>query len=300
MTVASTALLIDRRKLWVGTSAACAVSLIWATWLVASRSGAQSSLTVYDLAAFRYGISAVFALPFVLYFKPWRTMSIRRMGIVTFLLSPVYILFVFSGFLYAPAAHGGIFMNGALPAITLLIGWLWLSERASGWQLLGVALIMIGAVLAVVDTTQLDIADSWIGDLMFLTGGIFFSGYLVVGRLWQVTTSQVLLCSSVLNALLYMPIWYWLLPSGIEQATEGQLVLQVLYQGLIPGLIGLLLVATAARNIGSATTAAFMASVPALGTVLSIVYLGEMPGFLGWLSLLILTPGILIVALVKR
>jgi len=290
---------VQTRRPWIGYLAAVAVSLIWATWLVASRSGAQSSLTVYDLAAFRYGISAVFALPFVLYFKPWRHMTLFRIAVVTTLLSPVYILLVFGAFVYAPAAHGGIFMNGALPAITLFIGWYWLSESISIRQLSGVLLILTGAVLAAADTAQLAIGPSWLGDLMFLAGGIFFSGYLVVGRVWNITTSQVLLCSSVINAVFFVPVWYLLLPTGIPEASNDQLMLQVLYQGLIPGLIGLLLVATAARNIGSSATAAFMASVPALGTVLSMIYLGEFPGTLGWISLFILTPGILIVALSK-
>ncbi len=288
------------RKPWLGILAAIAVSLIWATWLVASRAGAKTSLTPFDLAAFRYGISAVFALPFVLYFKPWMQMSLKRIAVVAFLLSPVYILFVFNAFIHAPAAHGGIFMNGALPALTLFIGWIWLAERISRWQLLGVILILIGAVFAVADSTQLGFIESWKGDVMFLIAGVFFSGYLVVSRLWQVTTSQVLLCSSIVNATFYVPIWYFMLPSGIAQASDSQLLLQVLYQGLIPGLIGLLLVATAARNIGSAATAAFMAAVPALGTVLSVIYLKEFPGTLGWISLVILTPGILIVALSNR
>ena len=288
------------RKPWLGYSAAVAVSFIWATWLVASRSGAKSSLTIYDLAAFRYGISAVFALPFVLYFKPWQQMSLTRIAIVSTLLGPVYILLVFGAFIHAPAAHGGIFMNGALPAVTLLIGWLWLSEKISVWQVAGMLLIIVGATLAAADSVKLAIGPSWLGDLMFLAGGVFFSGYLVVGRLWNITTSQVLLCSSVVNAVLYVPIWYLFLPSGIGSASDDQLKLQVLYQGLIPGLIGLLLVATAARNIGSSATAAFMASVPALGTILSMFYLHEFPGTLGWISLFILTPGILIIALANK
>ena len=288
------------RKPWLGALAAVSVSIIWATWLVASRAGAQSTLTVFDLAAFRYGISAIFALPFVLYFKPWRAMTVWRMVVVSVLLSPLYILFVFGAFVYAPAAHGGIFMNGALPAITLFIGWLWLSERVGRWQILGVVLILIGAFFAVVDSAQLAFDKSWLGDLMFLISAVFFSGYLVVSRLWNVSTTQVLMCSSLINAALYVPVWYFFLPTGIATATDAQVLLQILYQGLIPGLIGLLLVATAARNLGSSPTAAIMASVPALGTVLSIVYLGEIPGAFGWISLVILTPGILIVALSDR
>lgn len=279
-----------------GCAAAFSVTLIWATWLVASRSGAQSPLTPYDLAALRYGVSAVVALPLVLYFAPWRSMSIKRIAVVSFLLGPQYILAVFFAFEYAPAAHGGIFMNGALPAITLFISWLWLKEKAHRWQLAGVALIFTGTCLAAADVTALSMVGAWHGDILFLIAGVFFAAYLVVGRLWSISTMQVLLCSSVVNATYYVPIWFFFLPSGFDQATQGQIVLQTLYQGLIPGLVGLVLVAYAARNIGPSLTAAFMAAVPTLGTVLAVIFLAEVPGWAGWLSLVVLTPGILLVA----
>ena len=281
----------------LGCAAAFAVTLIWATWLVASRSGAQSSLTPYDLAALRYGVSAIVALPVVLFYKPWRFMSLKRIAIVSFLLGPQYILAVFFGFEFAPAAHGGIFMNGALPAMTLLISWIWLKNQAHRNQIAGVVLIFAGTCLAAADVSALSLEGAWHGDILFVIAGLFFAGYLVVGRLWNISTTQVLMCSSVVNAAYYVPIWFFFLPSGFNDATQGQIILQTLYQGLIPGLLGLLLVAYATRNIGPSITAAFMAAVPTLGTVLGVVLLAEVPGWAGWTSLAVLTPGILLVAL---
>lgn len=227
-------------------------------------------------------------------------MSIARIATLTFLLGPLYILFVFGGFIFAPAAHGGIFMNGALPALTLFIGWAWLSEKVRVWQLLGVALIIVGASLAVADASHLSLGKSWRGDLMFLVGAIFFSAYLVFSRLWHITTTQILLCGSIINALIYVPIWFLFLPSGFSEASQNQLVLQTLFQGLIPNLLGLLLVATAVRHIGSTATAAFMAAVPAMGTILSLLFIGEVPGALGWWSLAVLTPGLMMVVLIRK
>lgn len=285
---------MPNRKL--GFAAAATVTLIWATWLVASRVGVQSTLTIYDLAALRYGVSSIVALPIVLYFKPWKTMSFHRIAVMSFLLGPVYILCVFLAFEYAPAAHGGIFMNGALPAITLFASWVLLKQRVHKLQVLGVVMILIGSTLAVADAVELSLVDAWIGDGLFFISAIFFSGYLIAARVWNVTTTQVLLCSSIINAILFLPIWYWCLPSGFAQVEQSQLIIQTLYQGLIPSLIGLLLVALATRNIGPSTTAAFMAAVPALGSVLGVIVLGEMLGGLGWSSVFVLTPGILLVA----
>ncbi len=283
-----------------GYLAAGGVTLIWASWLVVSRSGSKTTLTAYDMAALRYGVSALAALPVVLYYKPWNSMSLKRIAGLTFLLGPIYILCVYLAFDYAPAAHGGIFMNGAMPAVTLLLSWWWLKQKATTLQLIGVVLIFVGAVLSAADLSGLSVPGAWRGDILFVIAALFFSAYLVVARAWNLKPTQVLLCSSIINAILFVPVWYFWLPSGFDGISDGQLWLQVLYQGLIPGLLGLLLVAYATRTIGTAATSAFIAAVPALGVLLGVIFLEEIPGWIGWLSLIVLTPGILMVSLGSR
>jgi len=210
-------------------------------WLVVSRVGAQSSLNAFDFAAIRYGVSAIASLPIILYYKPWRNMSLYRIIGLSVLLGPVYILCVYFAFDYAPAAHGGIFL--------------------------------------------------------FVIAAVFFSTYLIVAKAWSVTPTQVMLCSSIVNAVLFIPVWYFWLPTGLGEVLPAQLYLQLFYQGLIPGMLGLILVAYATRTIGPASTSAFIAAVPGLGMLLGIAFLEEIPGWIGWLGLFVLTPGILLVSL---
>jgi len=283
-----------------GCLAAGAVVFIWALWLVVSRAGAQSTLNAYDLTAIRYGISAVASLPIVLYYKPWRSMSLKRIAGLSLLLGPLYILCVYFAFDYAPAAHGGVYMNGAMPAITLFLSFLFLQQKSTSIQLFGVGLIFSGTLLTAADVSGLSIPGAWRGDLLFIVAAVFFSGYLVVARAWSVTPTQVMLCGSLINAIIFVPIWYWWLPSGLAEADGAQLALQIFYQGLIPGLLGLVLVAVATKNIGPAATSAFIAAVPGLGAVLGAIFLNEVPGTLGWLSLVVLTVGILMVSLGVR
>lgn len=291
---------VDSRKTLLGCLAAGALTLIWAMWLVVSRLGAQTSLNAFDLAAIRYGVSAVASLPFVLYFKPWRHMSGKRIAGLSMVLGPAYILCVYFAFDYAPAAHGGIFMNGAMPAITLLFSWWFVKQSSTRVQLAGVVLILIGTALSAADVTGLSIKGAWRGDSLFIIAAVFFAGYLVIARAWGVTPTQVMLCGSIVNAVLYVPVWYFFLPSGLAGVASQQLYLQVFYQGLLPGLLGLVLVAYATRTIGPATTSAFIASVPGLGMLLGIIFLKEIPGWIGWSGLIVLTPGILMVSLGGR
>ena len=115
-------------KYFLGLMAGISVVFIWSFWLVVTRSGVESTLTIYDFAAFRYGLSSLIALPIVLYFKPWKTISLFRVVIITFLLGPVYILCVFSGFIYAPASHGNIYER-AYAIFTLIFGFFLLRQK---------------------------------------------------------------------------------------------------------------------------------------------------------------------------
>ena len=100
---------------------AAGLVVVWSFWLVISRLGATSRLTIFDLAAMRYGLSGLVSLPMVLWFKPWHGMGWRRIGLLSFILSPIYILMVFAGFLFAPVAHAGVFMNGSLPLFIIIL-----------------------------------------------------------------------------------------------------------------------------------------------------------------------------------
>ena len=287
-------------KYFLGLLAGISVVFIWSFWLVVTRSGVSSTLTIYDFAAFRYGLSSLIALPVVLYFKPWQTMSFLRVIVITFLLGPIYILCVFSGFIYAPASHGGIFMNGLMPFFTLIFGFFLLKQKIFIQQMFGAATILLGACLAVYDGLELNFSNTWLGDIFFIIGAIFFSIYVVLSRLWNITMTQLLFCGSVINAIVYLPIYFVFLPKGITEAPNGILVLQMIYQGFVPNLIGIFFITYASQKIGSASISAILSSVPPIGSVLGLLILGELLGLSGWLSLLMITPGILLIVLKKE
>ena len=78
------------------------------------------------------------------------------------------------------------------------------------------------------------------------------------------------------------------------------LVLQMIYQGFVPNLIGIFFITYASQKIGSASISAILSSVPPIGSVLGLLILGELLGFSGWLSLFMITPGILLIVLKRE
>ena len=283
-----------------GSLAASLVICIWSTWLVVSRMGAQTDLSIFDLAALRYGVSALVTIPIVIYYKPWEKLSVTRMATITVLLGPVYIFCVFGGFKYAPVAHGGVFLNGSLPVLTLLIGIFFFSQRVSASQGSGLFLIFLASFFSLQDVNDNVTSATWKGDVLFFVSAIFFSGYLILAREWNLSMMEVVFCSSILNCLVYLPIWLFFLPKGSPQIFSKEFILQMFYQGIMPNVVGLLLVAYAAKNIGSAATAAFLAAVPPLSSILGLIFLKESLGLLGWFSVVIIVPGIILVAINRK
>ena len=280
-----------------GYLACTMVVCIWAFWLIVSRIGATSTLTIYDLAALRYGISAVVALPFVIYFKAWKNLPLQRIAILTFLLGPLYILTVFSGFIFAPAAHGGVFMNGPVPIMTLILGAILLNTAIEYRKLAGAALIIVSSAVLGFGASGFMLAQSWIGDLCFIFGGLCFAVFVTLSRLWNIKTLDIFFCGSVVNAVIYVPVWYFFLPSGFATTEISLVVLQSIYQGLLPNLVGLVFIAHASKTAGADVTAAFMAIVPGFGALLGVILLSEQMPLTSWGAIVGLTAGLLLMAL---
>ena len=280
-----------------GYLACTMVVCIWAFWLIVSRIGATSTLTIYDLAALRYGISALVALPFVIYFKAWKNLPFQRIVILTFLLGPLYILTVFSGFIFAPAAHGGVFMNGPVPIMTLILGAILLNTAIEYRKLSGAALIIVSSAVLGFGASGFMLAQSWIGDLCFIFGGLCFAVFVTLSRLWNINTLDIFFCGSVVNAVIYVPVWYFFLPSGFATTEISLVVLQSIYQGLLPNLVGLVFIAHASKTAGADVTAAFMAIVPGFGALLGVIFLSEQMPLTSWGAIVGLTAGLLLMAL---
>ena len=100
----------------------------------------------------------------------------------------------------------------------------------------------------------------------------------------------------MVNALFYMPVWFLTLPSGLAQTETDVLLLQLVYQGLIPNLFGLIMIAHASRTIGAGVTSAWMAFVPAGATFLVVYILNETLPPSRWAALALLTLGLCLVS----
>jgi drug/metabolite transporter (DMT)-like permease len=279
----------------LGAAAAVSVVMFWSGWIVVSRLGVTSSLTVYDVTGLRYSVGAAVLLPYIIWRRAWRGLTLARVLVLTLTSGVPYVLLTYFGFTYAPAAHGGVFLNGCLPLFTTLLGWIWIGQRSRVSQLLGLGLILIGVTLVgyegFVSSSE---GMTWFGDLLFLAAIALFSVFMVANRVWAITPGQVLFSATMVSAALYIPIWLLWLDNNLASAPKSEILLQGAYQGLVPSVLGIACLNVAIRHLGASAVSVFLSVVPVVAALAAIPILHEIPGRPAWIGMCTVTVGILL------
>ena len=278
----------------IGLAAAIGVIFIWSGFVVVSRAGVLTSLNPFDVTGLRYTVAGLATLPFA--WKWWpRHLSVWQQAVVA-LTGPgvIYSLMMYTGLGQASAAYGGVFANGSLPLFTMLVVLAMTGAGPSRGQVIGIAVIIAGGVLVALRGLSLQGGDVALGIVLFLAASAVLSVYMTVLRHWQVGPKQALTLVNIPNAVVFLPLWAAVLPSGLAEASPGMIALQALYQGLGPGFLAVILFALAARHIGPTATAGFSAAVPATAAVLAVPVLGEALTPLEWAGVLTVSLGLLL------
>lgn len=285
----------NRGSIILGGVAAICVVFFWSGWIVISRLGVTNHLTVYDVTGLRHGIGAVVALPYIIWSRAWRGLTPLRTFILTLTAGVPYALLSYFGFVYAPAAHGGVFMNGCLPIFTAIFTWIWIGQRSRFSQIVGLGIILTGVILVGYEGfVSSGGGMTWIGDFLFLGAIALFAVFMVANRVWSVDPGQVIFSATIVSAVVYIPIWLFWLDSNLAVAPSSEILLQGAYQGLVPSVLGISCLNIAVRHIGPRTTSVFVSCVPAVAALTAIPILHELPGLPAWIGMIAVTLGILL------
>ena len=285
----------NRGSIIWGSVAAICVVFFWSGWVVISRLGVTSHLTVYDITGLRYGIGAVVALPYIIWSRAWRGLTLLRTIILTLTAGVPYALLSYFGLVYAPAAHGGVFLNGCLPIFTTFFAWIWIGQRSQFSQTVGLGIILAGVALVGYEGfLSTGGGMTWIGDLLFLAAIALFAVFMVANQVWSVLPGQVIFSATIVSAVAYIPIWLFWLDSNLAFAPSSEILLQGAYQGLVPSILGISCLNIAVRHIGPRVTSVFLSAVPVVAALTAIPILNELPGLPAWIGMIAVTLGILL------
>ncbi|AUN93458.1 EamA/RhaT family transporter [Pseudazoarcus pumilus] len=257
-----------------GLLAAGIVVLCWSGFNIVSRVGSTGALTPYDIAALRFAVSGLLALPFFLRMVP--VAEYPRYFVLAMVAGVGYSLLAYSGFAYAPTAHAGVFINGGIPFWTVI-----LVAVTAGFHLSRRVLVALGTtsagLLLIAGKSLGEIGDSdvWKGDVLFLIAALLWAVFGMLGRHWKVPPRSAIVGMAVISLVVYTPVYLLWLPKTIATAPMGEIVLQAVYQGIVAALLAGAMYTYACQTIGVYRASMTLAIVPGASAIGAWILLGE-------------------------
>lgn len=249
----------------LGYAAGSITVLIWATWFLATRHSAATSLGPIDIGLIRFGIPALALSPV------WLRTGLLPKGLPLHLLAimvagcgAIFFLVTALAIHSTPAASSGILLGGSMPLATALIGMLLFRERPDVTRIAGLAAI-VGGVMILLTRSLADASLPWTSFVLLPAGAVLWASYTHAFRRSGLTAIQA---SALIAAWSFLIIAGLALVFGVSlpQAPLAEIGLQVLSQGILSGLVAMVAYGTAVRTLGGTQAAAFTALTPVLAT----------------------------------
>jgi len=266
--------LTEKKQLVWGYLAAFATLLMWAGFSLISRLGGKSVLTPYDIFALRLITASIILLPF-LRSMPARAWADRRLWLLTFLCSLIYCPLAYTGFKYAPAAHGAILLSGMQPFLISAVAWLLVGTRPNRLRSIGLGLIGTGIICAAMPYLTEWSPDYAFGDLLILLSSICWAFYGVLAARWKYSPWTLTRAIAFGSSIVYLPIYWLWLPKEMSTAPLSMIIIQGAFQGISATILAMLTYLKSLELLGPERTASFLALVPVVIGVLAVPLLDE-------------------------
>ncbi len=267
--------------------------VIWAGYLVAARATVTTKLGIAEVGLMRFAPALLLLSPVLMRHGPLpRGAGWRELLGIGILGGFGFVGLLATGLKFAPVADSGVFTPSMLPFFVAILSALFLGERLRGLRLLGLALILTGA-LAVGGWEALSHAGSgaWRGHLLFLTASFAWAIYTVRFRIAPLEPLPAAAMIAFWSTLAFLALG---IVNGMHfgAAPLGFVLLQTLFQGVLSGFVATITYFVAVRAFGPSQVAAFAALVPVLAALGGWLFLAEPIGWLKGTGIMIVAVGV--------
>ncbi|HVJ28937.1 MAG TPA: DMT family transporter [Gammaproteobacteria bacterium] len=274
-----------------GSAFGALAALIWAGFpAITKMSMASSALDAWDVTALRFGVAGLLLLPLFARRRLGELHPLAALFLACGAGAP-YVLLTAGGLEFAPGGHMGVMTPSCMLLCSTLGSRLVLKEALTGGRIAGAFAIAAGLVTLGWDGLSNHGELTWLGDAMFVLGGLFWASYTIGLRVWRVDALHATAVVGVLSMALYLPGYAWLAGADLAAAPWREIVIQAVFQGVLSAVVALLLYTRAVTILGAARGAVFAALVPAFSLLLAIPLLHETPTALQLVGVMFVTAG---------
>lgn len=281
-----------RRQKLVGWICAGLLLLVWTAFHLVSRFIVRDGLTPWDVAMLRYAGAFLCVLP-LLAVRGLPRIAPRRLAAVMVFAGFGFPLGAYAGYQLAPAAHGATVMAAGLPAMTALFGAAAGLVAVTARRIAGLGIIILGSVMLAWLTSGAW-EGAWRGDLIFLAAVSSWSVYTLLVQRWALPALDTTIAIGLVAAPVFLPIWWFALPSSMASASWGAILSQAVFQGAGASVIAGILYTRSVAALGPTVTTMIGAVVPALVALTAWPLLGEALSLPAILAVLTVSAGMVV------
>lgn len=262
-------------------------ALFWSGNMVLGR-GIRADVPPIALAFWRWVIAlaliAPLALPHLKEQWPLLKKGWKPVLLLGILGVGCYNTFAYVALQYT-AATNAVLLNSFIPIVTIALSWLFLGKRLKPIEAVGVAISFLGATtiiargdLAVLLGLSLNLGDVW------MLGAVLTWAIYTVGLQWRpagVHPMLMLGALTLVGVLALTPIYAHELgafggPARHINLHWGSLA-GIAYVGVLPSFVGYIFYNRGVAEVGANKASLFIHLMPVFGTLLSALFLGELP-----------------------
>ena len=258
-------------------------ALFWSGNMVVGRA-LRGDVPPLSLAFWRWVIALALTLPLALPHlrsqwpllkRAWRSVVILGLLGVGGFNTLAYI-----GLQYTSATNA-LLLNSFIPIATIALSWAFLKKRLHGSEWLGV-LISLAGVITIVARGELETLAGLtlnLGDLWMLLAVLVWALY-TIGLQWRpagVHPMLLLAAFMVVGLLALAPAYAWEIAQGRTINPTLPALSGIVYIGTLPSFVGYIFYNRAVGEVGASKASLFIHLMPVFGTVLSALFLAEIP-----------------------
>lgn len=266
--------------LTAGVLCGAAAALFWAAGFVAIPRGLAAGLSPADIAFHRFVWTGLILLPIILRDGVGDLGGVGwRRGFVVFLLAgPFQAVISYSGFIFAPLAHGGVIHPGTAAMFGLVLAALVLKEPLTLRHFAGALVIVAGLAIFAGESIVSIGGNALGGDLLFMAAGMMWATFGMLVKHWRLDSARATRVSCFLALIVFAPAHGLLYGYGNMLTTSvTENLIQIGVQGVLAGALAMYLYSRAVVMLGAGRAAIFPSLVPGLTLLIAFATFGVVP-----------------------